>query len=68
MKTVVITGASRGIGKATAQKFLDEGWQVIGTSTSGKSPLISANLQMFRLDLANTEDILSFSAQAEGRK
>jgi NAD(P)-dependent dehydrogenase (short-subunit alcohol dehydrogenase family) len=35
MKTIVITGASRGIGKATAEKFLDEGWKVIGTSIDG---------------------------------
>jgi len=36
MRTIVITGTSRGIGKATARKFLDEGWFVIGTSTSGE--------------------------------
>jgi NAD(P)-dependent dehydrogenase (short-subunit alcohol dehydrogenase family) len=52
MKPVVITGASRGIGKATAQKFLDEGWAVIGTSTSGGSTLVHANLHLFQLDLA----------------
>ena len=31
MKTIIITGASRGIGLATAKKFIDEGWKVIGT-------------------------------------
>lgn len=68
MKTIVITGTSRGIGKATAQKFLDEGWHVIGTSTSGKSPLVSPNLDMFALDLADEKQILSFSAELEKRK
>jgi NAD(P)-dependent dehydrogenase (short-subunit alcohol dehydrogenase family) len=29
MKTVIITGASRGIGHATAVRFLNEGWRVI---------------------------------------
>lgn len=36
MKTAVITGASRGIGKATALAFLSAGWRVIGTSRSGE--------------------------------
>ncbi len=28
MKTILITGASSGIGRATAEHFLDAGWQV----------------------------------------
>lgn len=35
-KIVLVTGASRGIGRAIAQKFADEGCFVIGTATSEK--------------------------------
>lgn len=31
-KLAIISGASKGIGKATAKKFLDEGWQIINLS------------------------------------
>jgi NADP-dependent 3-hydroxy acid dehydrogenase YdfG len=30
-KTIVITGASSGIGKATAKHFHDKGWNVVAT-------------------------------------
>jgi short-subunit dehydrogenase len=37
MKTVVITGGSSGIGKATAEWFAEQGWQVFEWSRSGAS-------------------------------
>lgn len=63
MNTVLVTGASRGIGKAVAEKFLEMDWQVIGTSTSGKSDLKYPNLQMFELDLSDAESINRFVDQ-----
>lgn len=53
MKTVLITGISRGIGRALAERFLQNGDFVIGTSTSGNSDNDHQNLITFQLDLAN---------------
>lgn len=57
MKNVVITGISRGIGKALAEKFLSEGYSVIGTSTSGKIDFSHDNLSVLKLDLSKLESI-----------
>lgn len=58
MKTVVITGVSRGIGKALAERFLENGDFVIGTSTSGESSIEHDRLLMLRLDLADPKSIV----------
>ena len=38
-KTALIVGASRGLGLALAQEFLDRGWNVVGTVREGKRGL-----------------------------
>ncbi len=57
MKTVLITGISRGIGKALAQKFLSEGYYVIGTSMNGELDFANENLKVFQLDLLDSNSI-----------
>lgn len=37
MHAVVITGIGKGIGKALAEKFVAEGYHVIGTTLSGET-------------------------------
>lgn len=57
MKTILITGISRGIGCALAERFLQSGDFVIGTSTSGISPIEHERLLTLQLDLASPESI-----------
>jgi NAD(P)-dependent dehydrogenase (short-subunit alcohol dehydrogenase family) len=58
MKTVLITGVSKGIGRALMEKFLTEGYVVIGTFLSDR-PEPQANLKDFALDLGKPESIAS---------
>ncbi|RAJ32170.1 SDR family oxidoreductase [Pedobacter cryoconitis] len=60
MKTILITGTSSGIGKATAKKFAAEGWNVIATMRSPeKEEELSAikNIFLTKLDVQNKESI-----------
>lgn len=58
VKTVLITGIGKGIGKALAKKFLEEGHFVIGTVYSGTAPA-HKNLLVYELDLSKLENIAS---------
>jgi short-subunit dehydrogenase len=57
-KTILITGASKGIGFALANKFLEKGFKVIGTSRSGKIEGIeNENFKVLKLDLSELNNI-----------
>nr|WP_315258511.1 SDR family NAD(P)-dependent oxidoreductase [uncultured Flavobacterium sp.] len=57
-KTILITGASKGIGFALANKFLENGFKVIGTSRSGKIKGIeNENFKVLQLDLSEFKNI-----------
>lgn len=57
-KTILITGASKGIGFALANKFLENGFKVIGTSRSGKIVEIeNENFKVLQLDLSEFKNI-----------
>ncbi|MDP3947642.1 MAG: SDR family NAD(P)-dependent oxidoreductase [bacterium] len=65
MKTIVITGASRGIGLASAKKFLTEGWRVIGMYLDTPVPLTDKNLSIIRFDQGDPESIASAVKEIE---
>lgn len=67
MKTALVTGASRGIGKAIALEFKEKGYSVIGTATSetGAAELNDIGIQGYVLDLNSHESIDSFWQKLE---
>lgn len=67
MKTILITGASSGIGAATAGYFQARGWNVVATMRTPASGLDLANLEnvhLARLDVTDAKSIAT--AVAEG--
>jgi NAD(P)-dependent dehydrogenase (short-subunit alcohol dehydrogenase family) len=60
MQTIFITGASSGLGKATAQLFQSKGWRVIATMRNPKEETDLAqlkNIVLLPLDVTNLEQI-----------
>ena len=62
MKTVLVTGASRGIGNAIAQEFKKNNFSVIGTATSKSEveALTEQNIKAYVLDLNSRDSINEF--------
>jgi NAD(P)-dependent dehydrogenase (short-subunit alcohol dehydrogenase family) len=60
MKTAVITGTSRGVGLATAKKFLAEGWRVVGTHYETPAAITSPNFTSLFYDQGYGESITTF--------
>lgn len=66
-KTVLITGASSGIGEATAKYFIQKGWNVVATMRSPHKAgdwSKAANVLVTRLDVTQEETIASAVQEA----
>ncbi|MFZ2152515.1 MAG: SDR family NAD(P)-dependent oxidoreductase [Microgenomates group bacterium] len=57
MKTLFISGGSRGIGRATVKYFLSKSWQVITTSTSGRLDYVDTDLTCIKFDLGDKNSL-----------
>ena len=64
MKTIWITGGSSGIGYTTAEKFLNEGWRVIISSSKDEN-LIQAKLNLEKK--TQSKEIYSFKCDISNR-
>lgn len=61
MKTLVITGTRKGIGKDLAEYYLAGGWQVAGCSR-GEGTIAHANYRHFALDVADEAAVQAMAA------
>lgn len=60
MKTIVITGTRKGIGKDLAGHYLEEGWRVIGCSR-GASSIENANYSHYSLDVSDEQAVIAMA-------
>lgn len=74
--TILIVGASRGLGHAIAAEFLHKGWRVVGTVRAGTGPtklhdLATASagrLEIETLDINEPQQIAALASRLSGRR
>lgn len=67
MPSVLVTGASRGIGKALAARFARAGWKVFACARRPETiALSSANLERYALDVADPASIARLAHDLRG--
>lgn len=67
-KTIFITGASSGLGKATAKLFASKEWTVIASMREPEKETELTqfpNIHLLKLDISNTKQVADIAAKAE---
>ncbi|MGG1945153.1 SDR family oxidoreductase [Trinickia sp. NRRL B-1857] len=70
MKTVLIVGASRGIGHEFVRQYRAAGWRVIATARDGKAlaELQAPDVSALTLDVTEPDDIAAFERKLAGER
>ena len=69
-KTIVLTGASRGIGHATVRKFGDSGWRVLTCSRQpfdSRCPWPGGRENHIQVDLADPKNTITASEEIKSK-
>ena len=68
-RTVLITGANRGLGLEFARQYAADGWTVIGTARrpAQAEDLSALDVEVLQLDVADRDSIAAFAASLNGR-
>jgi len=66
-QTVLVTGASTGIGRATAELFFDRGWNVVATMRAPRATREDSRWLMTRLDVTDADSVKAACEEAIAR-
>lgn len=68
MPTVLVTGASRGLGREFCRQYAAEGWRVLATmrDPDAASPFDRDDIERYRLDVSDRDRILELARELEG--
>lgn len=71
MKTVLITGASRGIGAAAAKEFSKKGWHVVINYNKNKEKALTLAKELratvFQADISKSDEVLNMYSSLKGQ-
>lgn len=71
MKTVLITGASRGIGAAAAREFSKKGWHVVINYNKNKEKALALAKELgatvFQADISKSDEVLNMYSSLKGQ-
>ncbi|SIT39925.1 Dehydrogenase [Paraburkholderia piptadeniae] len=70
MKTVLIVGASRGIGREFVKQYRHDGWRVLATARDDESlgELVALGAEAFSLDVTDPEEIAALGWKLDGER